>query len=57
MRFKAHFIAQKAVDGVRASYWTTIDADTLPEADKIARRQRKTGYLVAAVIQDLNYAA
>lgn len=57
MRFKAHFVAQKVVSGKRLDYWTIIDADNLMEADRRARRQRLSGYMVASVIQDYTYAA
>ncbi len=57
MRFKAHYIQQAVSEGRRLDYWRTVDADGLPEAETIAKRYIRKGYMLGAVIQDLNYAA
>lgn len=52
MRFKAHYIAQQVIDGKRADYWRTIDADDINSATLIAKRYRRAGYMLGLLMQE-----
>jgi hypothetical protein len=52
MRFQAQYKNIKLTAGNRPDYWRTVDADTLSEADKLARRMSRKGYRLHFLTQE-----
>ena len=50
MRFKCHYISTTDTSN---QYWRTVDADSVNEATTLAKRYRRKGYMLGAVIQDM----
>lgn len=55
MRFKGQY--SKIAGDVVDNYFRTIDADTLHEADKIAKRYERKGYRLISLKEDSLWAA
>ncbi len=52
MRFIAHYSPIQRDSGLK-DYYRTIDADTLPEADKIGRMYERKSYRLSTLTQTL----
>lgn len=53
MRFIAEYNNIKLTAGNRPAYWKTVDADTLNEADRLARKMSRKGYRMVSLVQQL----
>lgn len=53
MRFKARYQSLRPIEGKYIERWTTIDSDTLPQADKMARQYQGKLWRLISVKQQL----